>query len=621
MNYLSLALLIWQSPFMIALGVNESGEREIDAIHFPYENGLGNSSSAILSIDIEALTNFTVCFAFMLDRLADVTPSPDTLTFWYMLRSISIYVNFDSLSIEEGAFAPYKWILTCSSFDFVKGNVTLVVNGNEISKGKVELKTKPKFMNMTLEHTRLSISVTKLNMFFTSLPMDLMRDMTSSESPECGRSGDFLTWERASESWVLKGKARKLNFLGPCQRESSLSIFALGFPSAATCMDLCKKLGTRSPPVRTLKEWQNLTKEIELLTANKYNNDLWLAIRFDNKTKDEQLVGGVWRDFYTGEILENYTEPLIKNDDGANFVTMHYVEIETGTWAWQWNRNNYRFNNVGCPCQKALLELRGLCPNSAFRGQNQVRGLQYKNDQCSKLSCNEQSPFDSFFVGGISTKIVTDNEKWKMTAANSDAYAVSQAPENSYVLGKHTWNVFNDKCHNGSYKTVLKLTACKDWEFTCNDGQCISMPQRCDQFPDCQDRSDEKGCQLLVLNEGYNKDVPPFSYVPPYTDARIFPAEVNVSIDLISVMNIDEVDNSIDLKFEIKLEWYDHRLTYNNLKENRIFLNKLNATDLQRIWLPLITYLNTDQFETTRLGWINEWITRVRIIRKGDFER
>ena len=147
------------------------------------------------------------------------------------------------------------------------------------------------------------------------------------------------------------------------------------------------------------------------------------------------------------------------------------------------------------------------------------------------------------------------------------------------------------------------------------------MPERCDQLPDCEDRSDEKGCQLIVLNEGYNKDVAPFSYVPPCTDARILPAQVNVSIELFSVMSIDEVDNSIDLKFEIKLEWFDHRLTYNNLKENRVFLNKLNTTDLERIWLPLITYQNTDQFETTRLGWINEWITRVRIVRKGDFER
>ena len=83
----------------------------------------------------------------------------------------------------------------------------------------------------------------------------------------------------------------------------------------------------------------------------------------------------------------------------------------------------------------------------------------------------------------------------------------------------------------------------------------------------------------------------------------------------------DEVENTIDLKFEIKLEWFDHRHTYNNLKEKRSFLNALNKTDLDRIWLPLVVYQNTDQFETTRLGWINEWSTRVKIIRKGNFER
>ena len=564
MNYLLLAVLIWHSTSTNALDEGEKDEREVDVIF--RAAGFGNSSSAILSVDLKDLTSFTVCFAFMLDRLVDVTPSPDTATFWYVLESISIYVKFDSLFIDDGTFALYKWIHTCYSIDLVKDNVTLVINGHEISKGKVNLETKPKFFNMTLENTRLSISVTKLNLFSSALPVDSMRDITNAESPECGRSGDFLTWERALETWVLTGKAERLNLLGPCQRESSLTIFALGFPSATACMEHCKKLGSRSPPVRTLQEWQNLTKEIHFLTANKENIDFWLAIRFDNKTKDEQSSGGVWRDYYTGERLDNFTKPWMKNDDGANFVTMHYTEIENGTWAWRWNRNNYRLNKYGCPCQKAILQLRGLCPNSAFRGENEVRGLQYTPYQCSKLPCNEQSPFDSFFAGGISTKIATDTEKWKLTVANFDAFAVSQAPENSYALGKHTWNIFNDKCHNGSYRTELKLTACKDGEFTCNDGQCIKMPERCDQLPDCEDRSDEKGCQLIVLNEGYNKDVAPFSYVPPCTDARILPAQVNVSIELFSVMSIDEVDNSIDLKFEIKLEWFDHRLTYKTSK-------------------------------------------------------
>ena len=42
------------------------------------------------------------------------------------------------------------------------------------------------------------------------------------------------------------------------------------------------------------------------------------------------------------------------------------------------------------------------------------------------------------------------------------------------------------------------------------------MTRRCDQVPaeepNCRDRSDEKGCQLIVFKdrEGYNARIPPF---------------------------------------------------------------------------------------------------------------
>ena len=163
-----------------------------------------------------------------------------------------------------------------------------------------------------------------------------------------------------------------------------------------------------------------------------------------------------------------------------------------------------------------------------------------------------------------------------------------------------------------------KNTGCKESEYTCDDGQCVQMDQRCDQFPDCKDSSDEKGCQLVVLNEGYNKDVAPFSMT---NAGKIIQVEVNVSIKLFKVVGIDEVENTIDLQFEIELQWFDRRHTYNHLKGDCSSLNTLNETDLKRIWLPLVVYWNTDQFQTTRLGWANEWETFVTIQRRGNFQR
>ena len=69
-------------------------------------------------------------------------------------------------------------------------------------------------------------------------------------------------------------------------------------------------------------------------------------------------------------------------------------------------------------------------------------------------------------------------------------------------------------CNKGlAYNLTLKLTGCKEDEFTCDDGQCIGIHTRCDQIINCRDKSDEKGCQLLNLEDGYNFDVPPFSTV------------------------------------------------------------------------------------------------------------
>ena len=147
--------------------------------------------------------------------------------------------------------------------------------------------------------------------------------------------------------------------------------------------------------------------------------------------------------------------------------------------------------------------------------------------------------------------------------------------------------------------------------------QIIIMEQRCDQIPDCRDESDESGCQLLVVEEGYNKNIPPITSVSE-TNRTVVAVPVHISINLLNVVSMEEVQHKIDFKFSIILEWKDNRVRYQNLKEETS-LNALTQQDIYRLWLPYVVYANTDMQEAVQL---EEGLdTAIVVTREGDFTR
>ena len=53
-------------------------------------------------------------------------------------------------------------------------------------------------------------------------------------------------------------------------------------------------------------------------------------------------------------------------------------------------------------------------------------------------------------------------------------------------------------------------------------------------------------------------------------------------------------EDSIELQFQINLEWKENRATYYNLK-NESYLNTLSQDEINLLWLPLVVYLNTNK--------------------------
>ena len=78
---------------------------------------------------------------------------------------------------------------------------------------------------------------------------------------------------------------------------------------------------------------------------------------------------------------------------------------------------------------------------------------------------------------------------------DNESFAFSDAKKKTLMLGSNLFDFsnFQDVCVDLSTNNnkLIKLTSCTEGSFTCDDGQCVDIEERCDQNPNCLDQSDE----------------------------------------------------------------------------------------------------------------------------------
>ena len=113
------------------------------------------------------------------------------------------------------------------------------------------------------------------------------------------------------------------------------------------------------------------------------------------------------------------------------------------------------------------VQLRGLCPDS-YIDQVYIPRNRPRSGNVDLLG------FKNTVIGYEGSKL-----GWTLKAegTSQNTTAHSEAPLASFVLGKHEWVIKGDnmECSKKGepYTRVLKLTGCREGEFTCSDGQCI----------------------------------------------------------------------------------------------------------------------------------------------------
>ena len=132
---------------------------------------------------------------------------------------------------------------------------------------------------------------------------------------------------------------------------------------------------------------------------------------------------------------------------------------------------------------------------------------------------------------------------------------------------------------------MLKLTGCSEEEFTCDDGSCVPMTDRCNGKRDCADETDEDECKAFVQSLGYNRFI-----VPPPTENETKHV-VYYSFKIQDIIEINEKDGFLRCKILLKREWFDRKVTFQNLKNNT-GSNIIDPEGQNLLWTPWTLFNN-----------------------------
>ena len=163
-----------------------------------------------------------------------------------------------------------------------------------------------------------------------------------------------------------------------------------------------------------------------------------------------------------------------------------------------------------------------------------------------------------------------NNRTW---GSESNSYRISLASTSklNFPIGRQIWSSFDENCKESDTK-YLTLSRCEFGnEFTCTSGHCIDIERKCDGHVDCMDNSDEEQCSYIRIPNTYKK-----------VDAPATNISTHVLIERIH--DINTIEMMVELTTVVYMQWYDHRLTFTNLRYEQKHL--ISDVISKQIWTP-----------------------------------
>ena len=488
------------------------------------------------------------------------------------------------------SFRHRTWNHLCVGYSSLKGVIDFYFNGkvasrHQIPKGIVIPSSKevlnasliigqePDIIDGEFDVTQLfNGEISELNIW-----SDLLDEGDILDLAECTTSmkGNVMEWKKENFA-MFQGSLKDIDNLKElfCTKDEMLVIFPQRHPlNIAT--RLCASHGGKIVTPKNKDQNDQVMNILRKHSTSCLNDDVphaanrniaaWLGLKY----KDY-----LWYEVDDGKIIANVTYSNWNNRPNETVDTSCAFLETDGKWSFKTNEACYPNLILCVVCSFSefpVITVNGLCDS-----------IDYDWNYYIKLG---EAHEISYYEGYKSYNILKDNDTWKFKPKNggkiaSNIYRKIEDAD-SYPVGRSTWNVYAPICENdkGVRKNISFSTCEFGKQFTCNSGRCITLYKRCDHVFDCEDRSDEEGCKLILRPDTYRK------VQPPEPINRSEPLSITTEVEIVSIDSIDVINMVVGLTIKIRLKWRDPRLTFANLVRGG--KNIVQPGTVQGLWIPL----------------------------------
>ena len=127
--------------------------------------------------------------------------------------------------------------------------------------------------------------------------------------------------------------------------------------------------------------------------------------------------------------------------------------------------------------KEPIFNVRGLCKDA-------VMDKNYKLN--AHLPGKAYGPDDTRSYVGPKGWLISRNSSdnlWRMSHKSYPDLTLTMLDIDGLPIGRHNWKIDNNVCNQGVTNIQpLLISGCKEKEFTCDDGKCLNITQRCNNI-------------------------------------------------------------------------------------------------------------------------------------------